>query len=184
MRIVFFILIFILSISYGVKGQNQSQCDSIYVVGIDFDKIFQDKFKTIKSDTMLAVRHCNNTNGCRNPYGIMYWHDQSGYHSLLMYREIKTLFRYITLYDKIKTSEKISVDLKRHLDQFIADKTYTFDDEISRSFINHAPVTKVLFKTKEVCWHYKVEDSRIGNEEVEWIKWAEELNALVRKEKE
>jgi hypothetical protein len=162
------LLYFIISNSF---GQSTLQCDSITVYNGEFDKLFQDEYKSIKADTVLAIRHCGSTNGCYNTFGLLCWKvDGKIYFKKIQRKRSKT-----------KSSIKLDKELKQKLIEFYESKIYLKTGEIEEKnqfWIDDGPLTLLLFKTNNSCWRFGMDYS--NSKDIRVI-WTNELLNLMRK---
>ncbi len=141
------------------------QCDSIKVYNSDFDIFFQREYKSITSDSILAIRHCYTTNGCSTSWGILCWKSKGAYNYKMFKRT-----RY-----KIKSYSKLNKNLSNHLIDFYTKKIYELEDHLpegqSYKGIDDGPYTILLLKTFKNCWRY---EHNFGNPKDDRAIWTQE----------
>ncbi len=155
-----------------VCGQTNFQCDSITVYNGEFDKLFQDEYNSIKSDTVLAIRHCYSTNGCSNTFGLLCWKVNGQYH----FKEVQRKN------GKIKVLSKLDKELVEHLINFYDKKIFDTTVELEEKdllFIDDGPLTLVLYRTKVKCWRFNIGYSNSTTDMK--VAWTKKLLALMRK---
>lgn len=163
------------TITFFSFGQSNIQCDTIKIFNGNFDKFFQNEYYAIKADTILAIRHCYNTNGCSSTFGLLCWKINGQYY----FKKVQE--RNPKFLSTIKTTSKLSKELKRHLINFYEQKIFTKNnalEEQNEFWIDDGPVTSLLFKTTDKCWRFGY--GYLNSKDIR-IVWTAQLIAIMKK---
>jgi len=129
-----------------IQAQNNQDCDTLMIFSGSFDVFFQNEFNKIQSDTIVAIRHCNSTNGCSRPWGLLCWKENDKYKMRVYRRNFFTNAKGIP-----------SIKVRKHLIKFFTDKIYLITGEIKGKngvHFDDGPATGMLFKTTLSCWRF------------------------------
>lgn len=153
-----------INFSYGQKHQ---LCDSITVYNNAFDSLFQTEYESVKSDTVLAIRHCYSTNGCSSSFGLLCWKINGSYHYKLILKEEKG----------IGTDLKVKREIQEHLISFFDSKIYSKTEEVlgQQYWIDDGAYTAVILKTTENCWRFNYTLITSNDPRVVWTERLIEL---------
>lgn len=155
------IIIILVFAQYSIVSLGQNPCDNAQINNTDFDQLFQKEFAAIQADSMLAFRHCPNTNGCNNTIGILCWKINKQY----FYKKIQKRD------GEIKITTDLRYGLMDHLEKFYKNKIFTITGDVPRNiYIDDGQFTKIVFKAKDFCWHLEIGSLNSNDIRVIWAK--------------
>jgi hypothetical protein len=168
-----------------VFGQKNIKCDSIKINGNYFDTIFQRKYSSIKSDTILAIRFLSHIYYQNIEYGILFWKINGQNHFYQIKQ--KNWKRIIT--------KKLNSKLKKILIDYFDNKIYLTNDsaKCDTTLKNHIDgegweYLVVNCKINNTCWSFRTlicdfSVNCLNNDLESRQKWIRELFLIIRKRK-